>query len=240
LLAFEALLRDLGGSPLLLALSAEPHPPREELDQLSSRATRDLTAAVVSLAPLPAAAIRELVRVALPRYSDWDAERVARRVQIDSAGLPLLVVELLHGVALGMDLQGLELAWPEPMRTLSQTLPGGLPEAVVGAIRVGFRRLSAEGQQVLTTAAVLGERLPAELLARASQLPLAAVHRELDALEWQRWLSADARGYSFVARVAREVVARDMVTKGQRQRILSLAEEPGPGAGEAPTSAPAG
>ena len=41
----------------------------------------------------------------------------------------------------------------------------------------------------------------------------------LDELEWNRWLMADARGYAFVAGIVREVVARDMLTEGQRQRI---------------------
>jgi hypothetical protein len=134
-------------------------------------------------------------------------------------------VELLHAVSLGMDLHGLEGAWPEPMRTLSQTMPGGLPEAVVGAIRVGFRRLSPEAQRVLVAAAVLGDRVPAAVLARASQLEQARADSALDDLEWQRWLWADPRGYGFVARIARDVVARDMVTRGQRQRIESLAGE---------------
>ena len=42
----------------------------------------------------------------------------------------------------------------------------------------------------------------------------------LDELEWHRWLVAEPRGYSFVARIVRRVVERDMVTAGQRQRVL--------------------
>jgi len=38
--------------------------------------------------------------------------------------------------------------------------------------------------------------------------------------KWERWIVADGRGYAFVARLAREIVARDLVTAGQRQRIL--------------------
>jgi hypothetical protein len=46
----------------------------------------------------------------------------------------------------------------------------------------------------------------------------------LDELEWQRWLSAEPRGYSFVARIVRDVVERDMLTPGQRQRILAAGD----------------
>ena len=48
-------------------------------------------------------------------------------VAMDSAGLPLLVVELLHAVALGLDLRQSDGAWPSPLRTLSDTLPGIFP-----------------------------------------------------------------------------------------------------------------
>jgi hypothetical protein len=41
----------------------------------------------------------------------------------------------------------------------------------------------------------------------------------LDELEWSRWLMADARGYTFVAGIVRDVIARDMLKEGQRRRI---------------------
>ena len=78
----------------------------------------------------------------LPGFSDVEIERVVRRVATDSAGLPLLAVELLRAVALGLDLRGTAGAWPEPYKTLDQTMPGDLPDTVLAAIRVGFRRLS--------------------------------------------------------------------------------------------------
>jgi hypothetical protein len=45
----------------------------------------------------------------------------------------------------------------------------------------------------------------------------------LDELEWHRWLVYDRRGYTFAARVVQKVVARDMLTPGQRQRVLEAA-----------------
>ena len=96
-----------------------------------------------------------------PGYEPVAIDRVTRRVATDSAGMPLLAVELLRAVALGLDLGTISEAWPEPLRTLDQTLPGELPDAVVAAIRIGFRRLSPSAQRVLAAAAVLGDLVPA-------------------------------------------------------------------------------
>jgi hypothetical protein len=76
---------------------------------------------------------------------------------------------------------------------------------------------------VLKAAAVLGGRVAPAVLAQASGVTGDALAAALDELEWQRWLAADARGYSFVARIVRDVVARDMVLAGERARILELA-----------------
>src|ERR1041385_5035317 len=103
-------------------------------------------------------------------------------------------------------------AWPARMHTLSQALPGDLPDSVAAALRVGFRPLSHDAQELLTAAAVVGDGASEALLGRATGLPAAALPAALDELEWQRWLEADSRGYSFVARLARQVVARDMLT----------------------------
>jgi hypothetical protein len=159
----------------------------------------------------------------LPGFNDVEVERVVRRVATDSAGLPLLAVELLRAVALGLDLRRTPGAWPEPLKTLDQTLPGDLPETVVAAIRIGFRRLTPSAQRVLSAAAVLGERVPGELLARVTGLAAAELAPVLDELEWHRWLAFEARGYSFLARVTRQVIARDMLTPGQRQRVIEAA-----------------
>jgi predicted ATPase len=225
LLALEAALRDLTTAPFCLLLTRVAHPVPAELDELQSRLGRDVDGAVLRLAPLSGDALRTLAHWALPRYTDEDLDRVTRRVASDSAGLPLLAVELLHAVALGLDLERISGAWPRPLRTLDQTLPGDLPEVVVGAIRVGFRRLSAAAQLVLAAVAVVGkgERVATAVLARATGLAAPELANALDELEWERWLAAEPRGYAFVARIVRDVVSRDLVTAGQRQRLLEAA-----------------
>lgn len=44
--------------------------------------------------------------------------------------------------------------------------------------------------------------------------------RGLDEAEWEQWIAHDPRGYSFVARIGRDVVRQDMLTRGQRRRLV--------------------
>ena len=228
LLAIEAALRDLAKAPLFALLTIAAQSTRAETEQLRARVGRDLEGIVSRLGPLDLPAIEELARWAVPSYSAGEIERLARRVLNDSAGLPLLVVELLSAVADGLDLHRIDGVWPSPLRTLDDSMPGDLPEAVTGAIRVGFHRLSKTAQLVLTAAAVLEDRVTANRLGRATQLDLGAVSAALDELEWARWLTTEGRGYSFVAAVVRRVIDRDFVLRGQRRRFLDQAGPPPP------------
>jgi predicted ATPase len=216
MLALLAALRDLASAPLILLFAADSQSPRIELDELRARLGRTVVGAAVRLTSLDSADIRALARRMLPGFNDVEIERVVRRVATDSAGLPLLVVELLRAVALGLDLRGSAGAWPEPYKTLSQTLPGDLPDTVVAAIKVGFRRLTAGAQRALSAASVLGDRIPLDLFARVLGSSPNEVATALDELEWHRWLVYDPRGYTFAARIVRHIIARDMVTPGQR------------------------
>jgi hypothetical protein len=122
-----------------------------------------------------------------------------------------------------MDLAEDGRAWPEEDRTDTDTLPGVFSDTMVAAIRVRFRRMSPEAQQVLIAAAVLDGPSTAARLARVTGLGAEPLAQALDEGEWERWLDADAQGYFFPARVVKEVIATDMATKGQRQRILDAA-----------------
>jgi predicted ATPase len=218
--------RDLSDRPLVVLFSLPPRSGPTPLEELRARLGRDVSGTVVGLAPLDDEALASLVRWVLPSYDDAATGRLVRRLASDSAGLPLLAVELLYAVAHGLDLASLAGTWPSPLRTLSETLPGDLPDAVRAAVRVGSRRLPPIAQRVLAALAVLEDRVSAERLARATELPLADVHEALDELEWARWVSADPRGYAFVARIVRDVSALDLTTPGQRQRIRDRAGAP--------------
>jgi DNA-binding SARP family transcriptional activator len=221
----ETLLRDLATARVAVALSVAAGNSPGPLDQLRARIGRDIAGEVVRLEPLGAAEIAELVATILHQLNEDQRDRLARRVLADSAGLPLFIVELLHAVAAGLDLGAVADGWPAPFRTLDHTRPGDLPDAIVAAIRVGFRRLSSGAQRALTIAAVLRERVTADQVAWVAQQEPEATLAALDELEWSRWLIAEARGYAFVARIVREVVGRDMLTPGQRQRIADRAAQ---------------
>jgi len=223
-LSLGVMLRDLRSAPLTLVLASSPYPERPELDELRSRIGRDLEGDAVRLRRLDRTALRSLAGEMLPGYDPVSLDRVVRRVATDSAGLPLLAVALLRAVALGLDLGTIAGTWPEPLRTLDQSLPGDLPDAVVAAIRVAFRRLSPDAQRVLISASVLGDLASPAVLARALEMEGDGMARALDELEWNRWLVAEPRGYSFAARIVRQIVQRDMVTPGQRRRVLEAAE----------------
>jgi predicted ATPase len=218
--ALSALLRNLARAPLLLVIAAtgEPNPPA--LAELRSRLGRDVRGVAVRLRPFALPEIEALVRWAIPAYKPPQAERLSRRILADSGGNPLLAVEICHAVAQGLDLGITSGAWPRPLTTLDQTMPGDLPNTIVAAIRVGFNCLSANARAALAAAAVLGERVTAKRIGAAGHLAGAALDAALDELEWRRWLVAEGRGYSFVARIVREVVRRDMIPPGHARRIL--------------------
>ena len=211
-----------GSGTIALVLTIDSSRPRREIDEARARIGRELGGAAVRLRPIGLDAVEQLATWAFPTLEAEQRARLARRIRADSGGLPLLAVELLHGIRLGLDLPETDV-WPPPDRTLDATRPGELPDPIVAAIRIGFRRLGEDARGALCALAVLEERVSGERIAAASALNRERADRALDELEWSRWLVAEARGYRFVAAVAREVIARDMVTAGQRQRILARA-----------------
>src|SRR5881397_2970498 len=102
LAALPALARDTAARAVLLLLGLSGgSPDSERLDELRARLGRDLEGAVVRLGRFDAAALRELVHWAVPRYDADDAERLTRRVERDTGGLPLLAVAMLEAVVAG-------------------------------------------------------------------------------------------------------------------------------------------
>lgn len=221
--ALIALVRDLARGPVMVLLGASTDPPNPTLEQIRTRIGRDYPGVTVTLDFLDAEALAALARWAFPKYEDEQIERLVRRVQADSAGLPLIAFELISAVASGLELRrGGAGAWPASRRTLYDTLPGDLPDAVVGAVRVNYSRLTADAQLALVAVAVIGERVPRKQVELATGLSADRLDKALDELEWQRWLVAERRGYAFVARIIRDLVV-PLKTKGARARLRARA-----------------
>ncbi len=218
----ETMVRDLARARLLLLLTTTREPANPRLAGLRARIGREVPGIVVRPAAFDEEDLTALVHWAIPAYTADQAHRLARRIAADSAGIPLLAVEICQAVAQGLDMSSTSGAWPRPLETLGQTMPGDLPDSIVAAIRVQFNCLGAPAAAALKAAAVLGERepTPAARIGRGARLEGAALDAALDELEWGRWLVVDARGYSFVARIVRDVIDRDMMLEGERQRIL--------------------
>lgn len=223
LLELERCVRTIARDRLLVLLTRSTFPHRPELDAVAARLGRDVAGTSITLEPLSGKPLCALIRWAMPAYGEDAVDRLARRLLAETAGLPLLVIELLHAIALGLELGDDVEPWPNPLRTMEHTLPADAPESITAAIRVGFRRLSPAAQRGLAALSLLGERVAADALAAATELDDASLAIALDELEWQRWIVADPRGFGFTARIARTIVARDLITGGERLRILSRA-----------------
>ncbi|MBI4421132.1 MAG: AAA family ATPase [Gemmatimonadetes bacterium] len=222
--ALPALARDAAGRPVMLALGVTLGlPDVGRFDELRARLGRDLEGTVIRPGRFDDAALGSLVTWALPRYAPEEIHRLVRRLERDTAGIPLLAIAMAEAVADGFKLVPDSPAWPSPKRTLVDSLPGDLPPAVVGAVCLRFRGLAAPLPQVLGAAAAIRDRVDAGTLARAAELDVPAVERALDQLEWERWLAADARGYVFSAPIVRDVLLQQMLTPGQAKRYRERA-----------------
>jgi len=221
--AVVQLARDLGDRPVLIVLCVATGRRLEWIDTLRSHIGRELRGEVIRLERLDVAALDELARWWLPRYDDEAIGRLVRRLERDSAGVPLLASAVLEAIVDGLRVSADAPAWPSERRTLVDSLPGDLPPAVVGAICLEFKRLAESEQEVLAATAALGDRVSGAALARATGLEIATVDRALDRLEWDRWLAADSRGYTFVASITRAILLQEMVRPGRVSRYRAAA-----------------
>jgi DNA-binding SARP family transcriptional activator len=218
------LLRAVSDLPVLLLVGSAGGVVSTELDELRRLVGHEVPGVAVTIGALSSRALRDLASTMLPQYHDVELDRLVRRVSTDSAGLALLAVELLRAVSRGLELDGGGKAWPATAQTLDQTLPGDLPDAVVAALRINSRRLGATALEVLGAASLAPDRVTADLLAHVTELGRRVVEEALDELEWHRWLVAEGRGYSFVARLVRQVLSEDLFTPGKRRRLLARIE----------------
>jgi len=216
----ELVLRDLGDAAATVVLAAEGDSGRDLLDRFESSGPPGQPTERIALSRWDDADLVDLVSAVLPEYDPEQRARLARRIGVDSGAIPLLAVELAEAVRDGLEMVDEEhAAWPAAARTLEQTMPSDLPSGVRAAIRVNFRRFTESAQQVVCAATLLGDRFGHADVDRLVELSRVDQEMALDELERRRWIQSDPRGYSFVARIVKSVVAEDMMTPGQRRRL---------------------
>jgi len=220
-----AAVQRAGASRVCAAVTASAGRGGAAVDALSERIGRDLEGKIVKTDTFRDTDLDELVRWAFPNYDPEAVARLRRRVMVETGGIPFLAVELIRAVQVGLRVgeESPTPVWPEQARTLDQTIPGELPETVAAALRTRFRALTEDAQAMLRVVAVVGGAETIAELAAFADLPRKQAERALDELEWERWLVGDAHGYQFVTRLAETVVLAEMVTAGQRRRILERA-----------------
>ena len=212
----EQLLRDSRARPLAVCCTVSRGEGAAALDTLRARVGHDHQVAV-RVEPLTLDDLAALVADALPAWAGEQGDRLARRLHADTAGRPLLAVELLHAVTLGVDLTG--DVWPAPHRTMEQTFPGEVPATLVVAVRAGVRALPRVEQDLLGAIAAIGDRVSLDVLRRATGAAAADLTAALDRLEWACWIALDGRGYGIGSRVVRDAILLDLLTPGQAQRF---------------------
>jgi predicted ATPase len=222
--ALPQIARDLAERRVLIALCVAAGGQRSGwVEELRAHLGRELRGDVIRLERLDIGALATLARWWLPHYDEEEMARIVRRLERDTAGVPLLATAMLEAVADGFRLSPDSPAWPSQRRTLVDTLPGDLPPAVIGAVCLRFRQLPDGAQRVLGAAAALAERVEAPALVRATGLTGSDVDQALDRLEWDRWLAADARGYAFAAPIVRAILIQEMLSPGQIRRYRAAA-----------------
>jgi DNA-binding SARP family transcriptional activator/predicted ATPase len=148
--AISYLGRRLAGRPLLLVVSwrSEALPPGHRLRRLAVDLVREGRAAIVSPARLNEDEVGTLVQAAVPNRAAPD---LARRVYVESEGLPLFVAEYLVALRAGGD-PGEETLSPEVRNVLDARLAG----------------LGDVAHQVLGAAATIGRSFDLDTLRQAS------------------------------------------------------------------------
>jgi DNA-binding SARP family transcriptional activator len=212
------LLRGVAVLPVVLLGTMCVGDTRAELDALR-RLARAERGVLTRVEALDAQELLGAVREVLPGWDRDAQDRLTRRIMAESAGLPAIAVGVLEAVVQGLSLGELGTTWPARDRTLDATLPGQIPDALTAAIRMRFHQLGPTERHLLTLVAVGSAAIGAERLGRLLQLDRGTVDQHLDALEWERWLVADARGYRYRARAVGTLVAAELVTSGQRLRL---------------------
>jgi DNA-binding SARP family transcriptional activator/tetratricopeptide (TPR) repeat protein len=168
-----ALAAELSSERLALVVGyrADEARSREAVWEAVQRIDRAIRPARLLLGPMDAFSLGELVR-SVARGYQVDPSAISR-LQRETGGNPLFVVETLRELAQGDDLGA--LSSDDPTRL---PVPGSIRDLLLARLD----RLPGEGRSVLEVAAVVGDRTDLDTLASAVELPRSAVLSAVDLL----------------------------------------------------------
>ena len=221
--ALGAAVAQLESSPVALLMtvnSASEASASTELLTLRSEVGRSVPGRVISLKPLSADEMRELVgQLANWCTSSEEIDRLTRRINFEAAGNPFLAVTLLQSLDRAPTLKEDLLEWPSQGSTLDSPLPFSMPDLVKVAIVARVSDLDETTIGVLRAAAIGGAALDLDLIRALTALPDSELEQALDTLERRRFITFNTVRYAFTAPLFAHVVRAECLTRGQRQRL---------------------
>lgn len=163
LAVIDYLVDNLDQAPvaLLVTMRADAGPALDVVRLAAQRAAGTL----LELRRLTEPMVREMVASCLEVTAGEVPDAVADRLWADSAGIPFVVEEMLHGLVGG----GLLVRGPAGWQVLGE-LRINVPTALVRAIAHRTDRLGPQGRELLSAAAVLGHRFPLSVLREVTGL----------------------------------------------------------------------
>lgn len=186
----------------------------------------DLTNARLSheivLPRLTAAATGELVRASLHEHlSGRSLQEAADLIQTRCDGNPLFIEETIR-LLLDSD----ELAQPDQdLTALRSRVRRAIPRSVNDVTLARFGRLSLETQELLTTAAVIGERVDLGIAAAVMDMPSASLAAALrEAIDAGLLLETD-EGAKFRHALTREAIRMSVLVADRRRLHGKVAED---------------
>ncbi|UCD24775.1 MAG: AAA family ATPase [Gemmatimonadota bacterium] len=227
--ALGATVRQLSERPVTLIVAQSTALEGEasvELTRLRSEVGRSIPGSVAVLKALEDEEMHELVsHMATWCESPAEVDRLARRIDYESAGNPFLAVTLLQSLDRAPTLKEDLLQWPAEGTTLDSPLPFSVPDLVRVAIVARVSVLDEDSMAVLRAASIGGLALDTRLLQLLAELPPTRIEKALDVLERKRFLTYDMVRYWFTAPLFAQVVRSECLTRGQRQRLRRRAIE---------------
>lgn len=204
------LLRQAPESPLLIGGTIRTEEIEPGLEEMLDDIRIDGRLIEVSLGPLSAAETAEIAR---HLHGQQIGEKAAARLQAETEGNPLFIVEMVR-VALQDHLADGGNGWRTPNES-------ALPPKVHAVMARRLRQLSYPAKEIASLAAVLGRSFSADVLEHAGDRTKGELATALDELWRRRIIEEESIGrYDFTHDKLREVAYMNL--SPERRRLLHL------------------